>query len=118
MMRRFSKSLQISILDFFLSSTKRTSSLKIISLCSRKISYFLFICVLIDDSPEGDESKEDGFAYTVDLVKLIKSEFGDHFTLGVVGKSELCIEIPIKCFKVERLKGRARLMQWCKLCHC
>ncbi|XP_074626835.1 methylenetetrahydrofolate reductase (NADPH)-like isoform X1 [Acropora palmata] len=38
-----------------------------------------------DESPEGDESKEDGFAYTVDLVKFIRSEFGDHFTLGVVG---------------------------------
>jgi len=29
--------------------------------------------------------KEDGFDYTVDLVKFIRSEFGDHFTLGVVG---------------------------------
>ena len=29
--------------------------------------------------------KEDGFDYTVDLVKFIKSEFGDHFTIGVVG---------------------------------
>ncbi|KAJ7393504.1 hypothetical protein OS493_006488 [Desmophyllum pertusum] len=29
--------------------------------------------------------KEDGFDYTVDLVKLIRSEFGDHFTLGVMG---------------------------------
>lgn len=40
----------------------------------------------------GDESygkdmtpKEDGFDYTVDLVKFIKSEFGDYFTIGVVG---------------------------------
>ena len=29
--------------------------------------------------------KEDGFDYTVDLVKFIKSEFEDHFTIGVVG---------------------------------
>ena len=86
----FIQSLQISIWDFFLSSTQRTLILTIISLPSRRISYFLFICVLIDESPEGDsESKDDGFAYTVDLVKFIRCEFGDHFTLGVVGKSEL-----------------------------
>ena len=77
----------------------------------------MFICVFIDESPEGDsESKEDGFVYTVDLVKFIRSEFGDHFTLGVVGKIELRFEIPVQClfFKIERLKGRARLMQWWK----
>lgn len=36
--------------------------------------------------PEEDSgNKGEGFAFTVDLVKFIKSEFGDHFTLGVVG---------------------------------
>lgn len=34
---------------------------------------------------EAQGSKEDGFDYTVDLVKLIRSEFGDNFTVGVVG---------------------------------
>lgn len=34
---------------------------------------------------EESGSKGDGFEYTVDLVKFIRSEFGDHFTVGVVG---------------------------------
>ncbi|CAH3157882.1 unnamed protein product [Porites evermanni] len=34
---------------------------------------------------EAPGSRDDGFDYTVDLVKLIKTEFGDDFTVGVVG---------------------------------
>ena len=42
-----------------------------------------------DGGHEGDHGpKENGFDYTVDLVKLIRSEFGDHFTLGVVGRCD------------------------------
>ena len=35
---------------------------------------------------EESGSRGDGFEHTVDLVKFIRSEFGDHFTVGVVGK--------------------------------
>ena len=40
--------------------------------------------LIIEDEAPG--SRDDGFDYTVDLVKLIKTEFGDDFTVGVVGK--------------------------------
>jgi len=44
------------------------------------------LCVRGGLSHEEDHGpKEDGFEYTVDLVKFIRNEFGDHFTLGVIG---------------------------------
>ena len=44
----------------------------------------LLNCCFIEEESPG--SRDDGFDYTVDLVKLIKTEFGDDFTVGVVGK--------------------------------
>ena len=43
-------------------------------------------CLTIFIEEESPGSRDDGFDYTVDLVKLIKTEFGDDFTVGVVGK--------------------------------
>lgn len=45
------------------------------------------MCGFVDGGHEEESvSKGDGFEYTVDLVKFIRREFGDHFTVGVVGK--------------------------------
>ena len=51
-----------------------------------RIYHFLMFIDVSREEAQG--SKEDGFDYTVDLVKLIRSEFGDNFTVGVVGKLE------------------------------
>lgn len=48
---------------------------------------FVCVCGFVDGGHEEESvSKGDGFEYTVDLVKFIRREFGDHFTVGVVGK--------------------------------
>ena len=43
-------------------------------------------CLTIFIEEEAPGSRDDGFDHTVDLVKLIKTEFGNDFTVGVVGK--------------------------------
>ncbi len=49
------------------------------------------ILALRGDPPEGSsswEQHEDGFRHSVDLVRYIRKEFGDHFCLGVGGYPE------------------------------
>eukprot|EP00164_Ancoracysta_twista_P002254 GFYU01002982.1.p1 GENE.GFYU01002982.1~~GFYU01002982.1.p1 ORF type:complete len:582 (+),score=244.51 GFYU01002982.1:67-1812(+) len=49
------------------------------------------ILALRGDPPHGTEkwtAVEGGFSYAVDLVKYIKSQYGDHFSIGVAGYPE------------------------------
>jgi len=46
------------------------------------------ILALRGDPPDGEDWKTipDGFSYGADLVRHIRQEFGDYFTIGVAGK--------------------------------
>ena len=44
------------------------------------------------DPPDGEDWKTipDGFSCGADLVRHIRQEFGDYFTIGVAGKDNFC----------------------------